>query len=106
MSYRWPNKDPNEILDYTLDWAKLIPSGVTINTVDWFINDEEGVRTQVYPASSVYGLVVVETILTGVKTTIVFTSGTNNYDYKVFCSVTLSNGNVLERSVRLSIKDF
>jgi len=105
MSYRWPNKDPNETLDYTIDWSRLLPSGGTVTAASWFIDDADGVKTAVTAASTVNGLTVTTTTATATKTTIVLSAGTQNVDYKISCQATFSNGNIVERSVRLSAKE-
>ena len=34
MSFRWPNKDPDEQLDYSIDWSTLSRQ-CTISSVAW-----------------------------------------------------------------------
>ena len=36
MSLIWPNKDPDELLDYSIDWSD-IAVGFTINSVVWSV---------------------------------------------------------------------
>ena len=36
MSFRWPNKDPDEQLDYSVDWSRFLGSA-TISTVTWSV---------------------------------------------------------------------
>jgi len=106
MSYRWPNKDPDEVLDYTIDWAKRVSTGLTITAVAWYIDDEDGVKTPAPQGTTVNGLTVLLLSSSGNKMTIVFGNGFDNVDYKISCAITLSNGNVLERSVRIAVKEF
>ena len=106
MSYRWPNKDPDEMLDNTIDWSRLVPSDQTITMVTWYIDDETGVKTTVVPTSTVNFLYVESVSLSGAKTTIILSAGTSGVDYKITCNVLLSGGLSFERSVRMSVKDF
>ena len=44
MSFRWPNKDPDEQLDYSIDWSRFLGSA-TISSVVWSVNNASGVAT-------------------------------------------------------------
>jgi hypothetical protein len=35
MALRWPVKDPDETLDYSIDWSRFLGSGITISAVTW-----------------------------------------------------------------------
>jgi hypothetical protein len=37
MALKWPDKDPNEVLDYQLRWTKRVPSGDEIAASDWIV---------------------------------------------------------------------
>ena len=36
MSFRWPSKDPDETLDYSVDWSRFLASA-TIASVTWAV---------------------------------------------------------------------
>ena len=36
MSFTWPNKDPDEQLDYSVDWSRFLDTA-TISGVEWFV---------------------------------------------------------------------
>ena len=36
MSFRWPSKDPDETLEYSVDWSRFLDTA-TINSVIWFV---------------------------------------------------------------------
>ena len=38
MSFRWPNKDPDETLDYSVDWSRFLDTG-TISSCSWFVDN-------------------------------------------------------------------
>lgn len=105
MSYRWPNKDPDEILDYTIDWGKIVTSSETIVDVNWFVDDENKVKTSIIAGGTVNSLTAVGFQVTGNRTTIVLSDGLPNVEYRITCAITISNGNVVERSVKLSVKE-
>jgi hypothetical protein len=104
MSFRWPNKDPDETLDYSVDWSRWL-NGATISTVVWYVDDSAGAKTALTAGSTVNGLQnVAQTISNGVAT-INLGLGTNNTEYKIYCNISDSSGNVAERVVRLRIKE-
>jgi limonene-1,2-epoxide hydrolase len=108
MAYTWPNKDPDEILDYSVDWSRFL-GGATIFSVSWFIHDAEGVKTSVSDVAdtTVNNLTVKYTGITNTSTvaTIRLADGTNNVSYKITCQVTDTNGLITERVVKLRIKE-
>ena len=36
MSYRWPDKDKDEIVDYSVDWSRFLGED-TLSSATWFI---------------------------------------------------------------------
>lgn len=104
MSFRWPNKDPDETLDYSVDWSRFL-SGATISSVIWFVDNSSGVKTALPASNTVNGLQnVAQTISNGVAT-INLSLGTNNIEYKIYCNMSDSSGSVAERVIRLRIKE-
>ena len=111
MSYKWPNKDPDEILDYSIDWSRFL-GDQTISTnprIAWFINDADGVKTAATFGQDVTvdGLLSVGSNQTQTNTvaTIRLALGTVNTSYKITCQMTSSSGLVSERTVTLRIKE-
>jgi hypothetical protein len=112
MSYKWPNKDPDESLDYSVDWSRFLGDD-TIATnpkVAWFIDDASGVKTATAFGSDVTvdGLTSRGSLHTQTSTvaTIRLEGGTVNKTYKITCQITSTpSGLVSERSVRLRIKE-
>ncbi len=100
MNYKWPNKDPQDTLDYTFDWSRLLGS-TTITNVVWEINGV--VITS--PGQTVNSLTSVNTTSSSRSTTILLSGGLNNVTYKVSCRITSSSGLIVERSARISIKE-
>lgn len=41
MSFRWPNKDPDESLDYSVDWSRFLGDNKTILSVKWHVKSTE-----------------------------------------------------------------
>ena len=104
MSFRWPNKDPDETLDYSVDWSRWL-NGATISSIVWYVDSSTGVKTALTAGNTVNGLQnVSQTISNGVAT-INLGLGTNNIEYKIYCNMSDSSGNVAERVIRLRIKE-
>lgn len=104
MSFRWPNKDPDETLDYSVDWSRFLDTG-TISSCSWFVDNSSGVKTAITGGNTVNGIQNVSQTISGSVTTINLGLGTNNTEYKFYCRITDNSGNVAERVTRLRIKE-
>ena len=104
MSYKWPDKDPDETIDYSVDWSRFIPDD-TLSAADWFIEDANGNKEPVSNAEVVDGLQFVAPTLSGKVATARLALGTNNKRYKVTCKITPGNGLIFERSVFVKVKE-
>jgi hypothetical protein len=104
MSYKWPDKDPDETIDYSVDWSRFIPDD-TVASVAWFVDDANGNKEELSNAEVVDGIQFVQPTLSGKVATARFASGTNNKRYKVTCQITTGNGLVFERSIFLKVKE-
>lgn len=105
MSYRWPNKDPDEVLDYSIDWSRFLRTPATIASVQWFIDDADGVKTPFVPVTVVNGLQPVSIVNTSTVSTIYVGLGANNKTYKLYCRMTDTQGRIAERTVVLPVKE-
>ena len=104
MSYRWPDKDKDELLDYSIDWSRFLGSDV-VSGVTWYIDDAAGTKTEVNNTDVVDGLQFVQGTNTTTVATIRLSLGTNNKRYKITCKVTTLGGLQYERSVFLRVKE-
>ena len=104
MSYKWPDKDPDEIIDYSVDWSRFLDTD-TISSVTWYIDDADGVKTQVTNADIVNGLQFVSGTNTTTVATIRVSLGTTNIRYNITCRVTTASGLQYERSIFLRVRD-
>ncbi len=85
----WDAKDPNEVLDYSIDWRPRLVTGDTISTAVWTI-----------PAPLVQGP---SSISNGVTSTFI-SGGVENVTYVVQCRITTTGGRTMDQSVKLKIK--
>ena len=104
MSYKWPDKDKDEMLDYSVDWSRFLGDD-TVSSVTWYIDDADGVKTQVTNATIVNGLQFVSGTNTNTVATARFSLGTNNTRYNVTCRINTTEGLQYERSIFLRVKE-
>jgi hypothetical protein len=104
MSFRWPNKDQNEVLDYSVDWSRWL-SGATISSVTWYVDNSSGTKTALTAGNTVNGIQNVSQSVSGAVATINLGLGTNNTEYKFYCSMSDNTGSTVERVIRLRIKE-
>lgn len=105
MSLKWPNKDPNETLDFGLDWSRFLRDGEIIISAEWFIISDSN-ETLSFSSGETYNSLTNESDGTGgAITSIICSGGVNNTRYKLVCRITLGSGLVVERSVLLFIKE-
>lgn len=86
----WPWKDPNEILDYGLDWSRVL-EGDPIATSQWIFESSQGT-------------IVLDSSTHDEQTTIAwFSGGTVNDEALLVNRITTLGGRTLDQSVRLPI---
>lgn len=104
MSFRWPNKDPDETLDYSVDWSRWL-AGASISGCTWYVDNSDGVKTQISAGELINGIQNVSQTISGDVTTIYLGSGTNNIDYKFYCRITTNVGSATERTIRVRVRE-
>lgn len=113
MSFRWPTKDPDESLDYSIDWSRFLGSA-TISSVTWFVQTPEIGKTQISAGQTLTtassGAVtdslqnIAQTNTTTVAT-INLGSGVLNRKYTFTCRIVDSTGSTSERTANLTIRE-
>jgi hypothetical protein len=89
MTLSWPTKDPDEVLDYKIDWTDRLEDDETILSSTWIVP---------------VGLTQNSSI-TQAKTTTVWLSGgaTLGKIYKVLNRVVTSGGRTMDQTVELKV---
>ena len=105
MSFRWPNKDPDEQLDYSVDWSRFLGDGITVSSVQWYVDDDTGTKTSIGAGETVNTIQNVSQTNTNTVATINIGAGTNNVEYKFYCRITDSSGSQAERVIKLRVKE-
>lgn len=114
MSFRWPSKDPDETLDYSVDWSRFLDTA-TINSVKWFVKSTLfNTKTEISAGQTLTAassnattddLQNVAQTNTNTVATINVGGGQNNVEYTFFCQMTDTTGSTAERSIRLRLKE-
>ena len=112
MSFRWPVKDPDETLDYSMDWSRWLGTAV-ITDVVWFVKTSQIGKTQIDAGETLTaasGNTVTDSIQniaqtnTNTVATINLGSSVLNREYTFICQITDNTGSTAERSVKLAIR--
>jgi len=114
MSYRWPVKDPDEQLDYSVDWSRFLDTA-TISAVQWYVKTAAyntktllGAGQTLTTASSSATTDSIQNVSqtnTSTVATINIGGGENNREYTFMCRITDSTGSQAERSIKLTIRE-
>jgi len=114
MSFRWPIKDPDETLDYSIDWSRFLDTAI-ISSVKWFVKSSlYNTKTELQAGQNLTAasssattdsIQNVSQTNTNTVTTINIGSGQNNVEYTFFCQMTDNTGSTAERSVKLKLKE-
>ena len=95
-SHSFPAKDPNEVLDYTVDWqgdnTPVLESGETITTSTW---------------TTPSGLTEDSTSKTSTTTTVVLSGGTAGTTYELTNTIVTDNSpaRTYERDINLEVRE-
>lgn len=85
----WPQKDPDELCDFSIDWEGRIGSGDTIQTSTWTVTGA--------------GLTVASSGISGTITTAWLQAGTVGTEYRVTNRITTSAGRSLDQTCVLRV---
>lgn len=86
----WPDKDPNEKLDYTINWSAALVGTDTIVSSEWDIPS---------------GIVGSQQDHDDTKTIIWLSGGNIGEKYSISNKITTRDGRIMERSILLKIKN-
>jgi hypothetical protein len=90
------DKDTTAKLTYTLDWVSWLPSGSTIATSVWTVEN---------PAGDAVALANDGISNTTTKASIILSGGTAGYVYKVYNTITTSSGSIDRRFFRVKVRE-
>lgn len=87
MALTWPDKDPNEVLDYQMDWSARLAEGDTISSSLWIVPAE----------------ITKDSDTAGSTSTTIWLSGGSVGDLSLTNRVTTVGGRVMDQSVTLTV---
>ena len=101
MALKWEDKDPDDQLDYSIDWEAQLGTN-TINSVAWKIFPA-GAFATFTQGTIVDGLQHVSNTNTNTVATLILALGTNFSTYNIICRMTASDNTVIEQEVKLRV---
>lgn len=106
MAYKWPNHDPDEVVDYSVDWSRFLGTDTIVaDGVTWKVNGETLGDSQSYSGDASNNLLLVQPTNTDTVATVRFSSGVTGTKYKVTCQITTTAGNTYERTIFLTVRE-
>ena len=104
--FTWPSKDPDETVDFSMDWSRYLNDQDTNSSVTWFVDNDSGTKTELASVNDVVnGIQFVGKSNTNTVATINVALGTNNFKYKFSCQIRDTTGTIAERTVLLPFKE-
>lgn len=106
MAYKWPNHDPDEVADYSVDWSRFLGSDTIVNDgVVWKVNGETLGDSQAYSGDTSNNLLLVQPTNTDTVATVRFSAGQVGTRYKVTCQITTTAGKTFDRTIYLTVRE-
>tara|TARA_X000001036_G_scaffold77539_3_gene69180 strand:- start:6342 stop:6674 length:333 start_codon:yes stop_codon:yes gene_type:complete len=109
MARKFSPKDKDEVLDYSIDWSRLLGSdtisSVVFKVASDTIEEDQSPPIAVVAGGTVYGLQLEQFSNTSNIVTARFGAGTNNVTYKITCQVVTASGLTFARTIFLPIKE-
>jgi hypothetical protein len=102
MALKWPDKDPDDQLDYSIDWTEKLEES-TISSIVWKIYDANDAIQTWSAGEIVNGLQYVSSTNTDTVATLYLGSGTAFTTYKIVCRMTASDATITEQEVRIRV---
>ena len=87
---KFPNKDPDEYLDYVLDWSERV-------------NANDSIVNSIWTTPSA-GLTIASTSMSSFTTTIWLSAGTLNTTYYMTNRITTVVGRIMDQTCKIKIK--
>lgn len=84
------DKDPDEVLDFTIDWSDWLPSGDTISTSAWTV--PSGITEDSKSNDTT-------------KTWIFLSGGTDGTEYKLTNTITTAGGRTAQRTIQIKVAE-
>lgn len=90
MTLSWNYKDPNEVLDYDIDWSARLDTGDAIATSTWTV--------------TAGALVIGSNSFSSKATKVWLSAGTADLTYYLTNRITTTGGRTMDQTVKLRVK--
>ena len=110
MSLVWPNKDPDELLDYSVDWTSALGT-LNITNVAWSVRSTRYATETTLAAgrdltfasggAETDSIQNISQALSGKSAIIYIAGGVDKRDYTFICTITTSLNTTIQRAVIL-----
>ena len=87
---KWPDKDPNEVLDYDLDWSDRLPASDTISGSTFTVAEGD--------------VTVNSSSFTTSTTKVWLSGGTDGTDCEILNRITTVGGRTIDLTVKLRVR--
>ncbi len=91
MSYKFPAKDPDDVLDYVVDWTARLDDADSISTSDWSVTDGD--------------VVVDSQSLSGNKSIVWLSHGTDGTASVLLNRIVTQGGRQMDLTISIKIKN-
>lgn len=107
MARKFSPKDPDEVLDYSIDWSRLLGSDTISTVLIKVATNRFGEEASIVMTAGVihYDLQLEQVTNNNTIVTMRFGSGTANVLYKITCVITTAGGLTFARTIELPIKE-
>lgn len=110
MSLKWPNKDPDEILDYDVDWTVRLYNETELAAYQALV--DAGLPNTIVPADTIAtstftlpaGITANSTTNSTTATKVWISAGELGVSYVIVNEITTAGGRRMDQSVTLKIK--
>lgn len=89
MALKWPDKDADEVLDYTIDWSQRLGTTDTIATSTWIVPN---------------GIAFDDEGRTATTTTVWLSAGVLGDKYEILNRIDTAEGRTMDQTVSIKIR--
>jgi len=103
MSIKWQDKDPDDQVDYSIDWTNILETHI-ISSVAWKVYDPSTSAFVTFNQGDIVnGLQYVTSTNTDTVATLYLGLGTNFQEYNIICRMTTSISTIFEQEARIRV---
>jgi hypothetical protein len=105
MALKFPDKDPDEMLDYSVDWSRYLAGSTVITEAKWYVEDTDGSLNLWVDAEVINGLQRVSASHNDTVSTVQISLGDANTTYKLHNWIRTASGLTTQRKILLKVRE-